>query len=84
MITQNIRSAADQDTASSVKTSSKETVERMDGRATEAQPKAGTPETGGEVSSPGVMETRTSISKWRQKRYRNVSKWAVVASTLRH
>jgi hypothetical protein len=48
-ITQNIRSAADQDTASSVKTASKETVERMDGRATEA----GTPETGGNGVSPG-------------------------------
>ena len=83
-ITQNIRSAADQDTASSVKTASKETVERMDGRATEAQPKAGTPETGAMVVPLGVMETRTSISRWRQKRYRNVSKWAVVASTLRH
>jgi hypothetical protein len=53
MITQNIRSAADQDTAFSVKTASKETVERMDGRATEAQPKAGTPETGGNGDSPG-------------------------------
>jgi hypothetical protein len=53
MITQNIRSAADQDTAPSVKTASKETIERMDGRATEAQPKAGTPEAGGNVSSPG-------------------------------
>jgi hypothetical protein len=53
MITQNIRSAADQDTASSVKTASKETVERMDGRVTEAQPKAGTPETGGNGGSPG-------------------------------
>jgi hypothetical protein len=48
MITQNIRSAADQDTASSVKTASKETVERIDGRAIEAQPTAGTPETGGQ------------------------------------
>jgi hypothetical protein len=46
MIKQNIRSAADQDTASSVKTACKETIERMDGRATEAQPKAGTPEEG--------------------------------------
>jgi hypothetical protein len=53
MITQNIRSAADQDTASSVKTASKETVERMDGRATEAQPKAGTLDTGGNGGSPG-------------------------------
>jgi hypothetical protein len=53
MITQNIRSAADQDTASSAKTAIKETVERMDGRATEAQPKARTPETGGNGDSPG-------------------------------
>jgi uncharacterized protein YkvS len=55
MITQNIRSAADQDTASFAKTASKETVERMDRRAAEAQPKAGTPETGGNVNvnSPG-------------------------------
>jgi hypothetical protein len=113
MIKQIIRSTADQDTASSVKTASKETVERMDGRATEAQPKAGTPETGtpetgtpetgtpetgtpetgtpetgtpetgGMVIPLGVTETRTFIFKWRQKRYMNVSKWAVVASTLR-
>jgi hypothetical protein len=72
MITQNIHSAADQDTASSVKTASKEAVERMDGRAAEAQPKAGTPETGEMVISLGVMEKRNYISKWRQKRYKNV------------
>jgi Retrotransposon gag protein/Zinc knuckle len=53
MITQNIRSAADQDTASSVKTASKQTIERMDGRAIDAQPKAGTPETGENGDSPG-------------------------------
>jgi hypothetical protein len=53
VVTQNIRSAAGQDTASSVKTASKETVERTDGRATEAQPKAGTPETGENGGSPG-------------------------------
>jgi hypothetical protein len=47
MITQNIRSATDQDTAYSAKTASKETVESMDGRATDAQPKAGTTETWG-------------------------------------
>jgi hypothetical protein len=84
MITQNICSAADQDTASSAKTASKETVERMDGRATEAQPKAGTPEKDINDDFPGVMEMKTSISEWRQKPYRNVSKWVVAFSTLRH
>jgi hypothetical protein len=39
MITQNICSAVDLDTDSSVKTASKETVERMEGRAIKAQPK---------------------------------------------
>jgi hypothetical protein len=53
MILQNIRSAADQDTASPVKTASKGTIERMDDGATEAQPKAGTPEIGGNGDSPG-------------------------------
>jgi hypothetical protein len=84
MITHNIHSTADQDTAFSAKTASKETVERMDGRATEAQPKRqGRQRQGEMVVQLGLMETRTSISKWRQKRC-NVSKWAVVASTLRH
>jgi hypothetical protein len=53
IITQNTRSAADKDTASSVKTASKETIECMDGRATEAQKKSGMPETGGNGDSPG-------------------------------
>jgi hypothetical protein len=52
VITQNIRSAADQDTDSSAKTASNETVELRDGKATEAQPKAGAPETGGNGDSP--------------------------------
>jgi hypothetical protein len=52
-ITQSIRSAADQDTASSARTASKETIERMDARDTEAQPKAGKPETGINGNSPG-------------------------------
>jgi hypothetical protein len=45
-ITQNIRSVANQDTDSSARTASKETIERMNGSATEAQPNAGTPGTG--------------------------------------
>jgi hypothetical protein len=56
VITQNIRSAVDKDTASSVKTSCKETVERMDGRTIKAQPKAVTPETGENGGSPGGNE----------------------------
>jgi hypothetical protein len=52
-ITQNISLAADQDTASSTRTANKETVERMDVRATEAQPKAGTPEIGVNGDSRG-------------------------------
>jgi hypothetical protein len=36
------------------------------------------------VNPLGVKETMTSISKWRQKPSRNLSKWAVVARTLRH
>jgi hypothetical protein len=58
MITQNIRSAADQDTASSVRTASKETIERIDGRATEVQSKAGTPETEGNGDYPEGNEDR--------------------------
>jgi ABC-type Na+ efflux pump permease subunit len=52
VITQNIRSAADKDTATSATTASKETVGRMDGRATDTQPKASSPETGGNGDSP--------------------------------
>jgi hypothetical protein len=53
-ITRNIHSAADQDTASSARTASKETIDRMEARATEVQPKAETPETGGNGNLPGV------------------------------
>jgi predicted mannosyl-3-phosphoglycerate phosphatase (HAD superfamily) len=82
-ITQNIRSVANHDKASSARTASKETIERMNGSATEAQPKARTPETKEMVITLGVMETTTFIFKWRQKPFRNVSKWEAVASTLR-
>jgi septal ring-binding cell division protein DamX len=84
MITQNIRSAADQDTASSINTASEETVERIDGKATDAQPKAGTPDTGGNGDSPGGNEDEEFHFQMAAERYRNVSQWAVVASTLRH
>jgi hypothetical protein len=53
VITQNMRSDADQDKASSARTASKETIERNNARATEAHPKAGTPETEGKGNSPG-------------------------------
>jgi Retrotransposon gag protein/Zinc knuckle len=52
-ITQDIRSASDQDTVSSARTASKKTIERIDAGATEARPKAGTPETGENGESPG-------------------------------
>jgi septal ring-binding cell division protein DamX len=84
MITQNIRSAADQDTASPAKTAGEETVERMDGRATDAQPKAGTPDTGVNGDSPGGNGDEDFHFQMAAERYRNVSQWAVVASTLRH
>jgi hypothetical protein len=51
-IMQNIRSAYDQDTDSSARTASKDTIERMDARAIGAQKKAGTQETGGNGNSP--------------------------------
>jgi hypothetical protein len=84
MITQNIRLTADQGTASFAKTASKETVERMDGRATEAQPKEGTPETGRNGESPGGNGEEEFHFQMAVETILKVSKWAVVASTLRH
>jgi hypothetical protein len=84
MIAQNIRSAADQDTASSVKTSSKETVERTDGRATESQPKEGTPETGGNGGYPGGNGDEDFHFQMAAETIQERVEVGVVASTLRH
>jgi hypothetical protein len=84
MITQNIRSAADQDTASSVKTASKKTIERMDGRVTEAESKAGTPGTERNGEYPGGNGDEDFHLQTAAEPYRNVLKWALVARTLRH
>ena len=73
-ITEEIRSASGLDTGSSARTATTRSIERTNAEAMGAQPEAGTPETGEMVIPLGVMEMMTSISKWRQKQFRNVSK----------
>jgi hypothetical protein len=73
-ITQDLRSASDQDTVSSDETANKKTIERIDAGATEAPPKAGAPETEGNGDSQEGNGDDNFISKWRHKQFRKVSK----------
>jgi hypothetical protein len=84
MITQNIRSAADKDTIFSAKLPVRKLLNAWMAGLQRPSQRQGRQRQGEMLIPLGVMETRTSISKWRQKPYRKVSKWAVVASTLRH
>jgi hypothetical protein len=52
-ITQDILSASDQDTVSSARSANRKPIERINAGATEAQPKARTPETGANGDYPG-------------------------------